>query len=141
MEDNFHLGIKALIRNKRGEILLLKINPEDFSTKVTVHWDLPGGRIHQGETVEQALRREVKEEIGLPHITIGELLDASISNMRITHLNRGLILFTYLCSTDTDNIRITDNEHTEFKWVNPKKAAELLAFKFSKSLTDKIIKL
>lgn len=142
MEELFQLGIKALIINSEGKIILLRINPEDFQTKVQIHCDLPGGKVRKGESIQDALKREVAEEIGLTDITIGELLDASISNMRISYMNAGLILFTYLCSIkDTQSIKLTDNEHTDFGWFPPKEAAKLLSFKFSKSLVNKVKKL
>lgn len=42
-EDIFHLGIKALIRNNDGKILLLQVNPQKLRGKQTDYWDLPGG--------------------------------------------------------------------------------------------------
>lgn len=133
-EDIFHLGIKALIRNKKGQILLLNTNLKTFSGPIDPHWDLPGGRIQKNETIEEALAREVEEEIGVKDIKIIKFLDASISKIRITKKDYGLILFTYLCSIDNlKNIRLTDNEHVEFKWVSLKKAAKLLSIKFADS--------
>lgn len=136
-EDIFHLGIKALIRNKKGQILLLNTNLATFSGPVNPHWDLPGGRIHKSEGIEQALYREVEEEIGVKNIKIIKFLDASISKIRITKKDYGLILFTYLCSIDNlKNIKLTDNEHVEFKWVSLKKAAKLLSTKFADTFIE-----
>lgn len=56
------LTVDALIRNAAGEILLIKRrNPPPG-------WALPGGFVDYGETVEQAVMREVREETGL-HLT------------------------------------------------------------------------
>jgi mutator protein MutT len=51
-------GVDAIIRNERGEILLMQRS--DGGT-----WDLPGGAVEPGETPSEALRREVQEETGL----------------------------------------------------------------------------
>ena len=137
-EDIFNLGLKALIRNKQGQVLVLKVNLETYvGNKTPEHWDLPGGRIQKGESgTEEALRREVQEEIGVKDIKIVRLLDASISKMRLSFMDGGLILFTYLCEIEDDTkIKLTDDEHTEFRWVEPIEASKLLSTKFSDSLT------
>lgn len=145
MEDLFHLGVKALIKNKQGEFLLLKNNPNKpprFSN--TKHWDLPGGRIKDGANLEETLKREVEEEIGIKDIKIVKFLDASISNLKINLTKKPLrlVLFTYLCSIkDPLSVKLTDDEHTEFKWFNSKEAAKLLKIKFSDSLTRQVAKL
>lgn len=65
-EDCFHLGIKALIRNSEGKLLLLKVNPAQLRNhEGDPYWDLSGGRIHRGSTIEETLRREVAEETGI----------------------------------------------------------------------------
>ncbi|MBI3337357.1 MAG: GNAT family N-acetyltransferase [Candidatus Staskawiczbacteria bacterium] len=46
---------------KNGKLLLLKRNQEPFLGK----WDFPGGYMDQGETPEQTVLREVKEELGI----------------------------------------------------------------------------
>lgn len=139
--DIFQLGIKALIKNNEGKILVLKANPKykyRTSTK-KVYWDLPGGRLHKDHTIEATLKREVKEEIGIENIKIEKLLDASISKHRPTD-KHGLILFTILCSINhTEKITLTDDEHLNFEWCTPKLASKLLSDKFSNSLC-KIVK-
>jgi 8-oxo-dGTP diphosphatase len=56
-------GVPAIIRNDKGEILLGKRakNMHLFPD----YWGLPGGLIEYGETVEMAIKRELREEIGV----------------------------------------------------------------------------
>ena len=63
-EQLFQIGIKAIIRNDENQILLLK--NKDY-------WDIPGGRVDQGEDIETTLLRELNEEIGVNHIAQKQL--------------------------------------------------------------------
>ena len=53
----------SVIRNKKGEILLCKM-PENRGV-YPGQWALPGGGIEEGEKMEEALHREIWEEVGL----------------------------------------------------------------------------
>jgi 8-oxo-dGTP diphosphatase len=54
----FRLGVFALIFDEQGRVLLAHRNDIDW-------WNLPGGGMEAGETVDEAMRREVREETGL----------------------------------------------------------------------------
>ncbi len=56
-------GVPAIIRNSKGEILLGKRRKDSFT--YPDFWGLPGGLIEYGETVEQAIKRELHEELGV----------------------------------------------------------------------------
>jgi 8-oxo-dGTP diphosphatase len=56
---------KALLEQD-GKILLVKYPEDDW---LKGKWDLPGGRLHEGETAHVGVLREVKEEIGTDIIT------------------------------------------------------------------------
>lgn len=56
----YRVSVKAIIRNEKGEILLVK---EHAGT-----WGLPGGGLDHGETAEAALRRELHEELAVDTI-------------------------------------------------------------------------
>ncbi len=140
-EEIFHVGIKALVINNEGKVLLLKANPK-MLIKGVAHWDLPGGRIKKGESITTTLEEELKEELGIEknEVKIEKLFDASIANFKIP-LEEGevsLLLLGYICKIKPDaKIKISE-EHTEVKWATAEEAKELLAFKFSKSFIEKL---
>jgi len=63
--------VGAVIRDEAGRILLIKRGHEPGKGL----WSVPGGRIESGETDEQAVIREVREETGL-EVECGPLLGA-----------------------------------------------------------------
>lgn len=54
----YRVALRALIRNDKGEILIVREKDHDW-------WDLPGGGLEYGESIEDGLKRELTEEIGL----------------------------------------------------------------------------
>jgi 8-oxo-dGTP diphosphatase len=55
-----HIGVYGVI-NKNDQMLLVLKTRGPYKGK----WDLPGGSPHHGEEIKEALRRELKEEVGL----------------------------------------------------------------------------
>ncbi|HLZ14694.1 MAG TPA: NUDIX hydrolase [Candidatus Saccharimonadales bacterium] len=142
MEDVFHLGVKALIANEKGEVLLLKANPAHIhgANEGKEYWDLPGGRIKKGETVEATLRREVAEETGITRLSHIKPLGMVLSNLRL-HLpdskdTVGLVLAIYTCTIPKDASLVLSEEHDGLAWLPKKRAAELLRVKFSPEFCD-----
>ena len=140
-EDTFHLGIKALIRNNEGKFLLLRVNLEKLHNhSLGAYWDIPGGRIQKGSTVEETLRREVEEETDMTAINAFTKFDMVLSNIRIPMGvdSYGLILGIYICDVDTPTAINISDEHTEYGWFDSKQASELLKVKYPKEFCEKV---
>jgi colanic acid biosynthesis protein WcaH len=60
------LCVDGIIRNSRGQVLLVKRRNDPLRNA----WWVPGGRVLKGEPVERALRRKMREELG---IRVGDL--------------------------------------------------------------------
>ena len=136
-EQTFHLGIKAIIQNEQGEVLLLKRLAREG-------WDLPGGRVQQGETPLGTLRREIAEETGLTELasitpqgmvlTQGPVLKQFQVNMASENITTtGLILW---CVLNEDQRVILGPEHQDFSWVTRQQACVLLPGDYTEVMTE-----
>lgn len=61
--DYIGVSVGALIFNERGELFLSKRSMKARNEKEK--WEAPGGMVHFGETREEAVKREMKEEFGV----------------------------------------------------------------------------
>lgn len=144
-EDVFQLGIKGVVKSK-NKILLLKVNKAQLLDRAESYWDIPGGRIHRGSSIEDTLCREIAEETGIKNIESISPLDMVLSNIRIPKQlpsgeDVGLILSVYICNVaDTKKI-VLSKEHAEYNWFDPKEAAKLLSYKYPKEFTEKLSQL
>lgn len=138
-EDCFHLGAKALIVNNKGQLLLLQQNPKKSINTKAGRWDIPGGRIQKNETLEDTLRREVYEEIGIEQLYNIEpfLMVLTALRIRLSESDVGLIFATYLCSIPENSTICLSDEHIQYEWVSIDKAIEHLSH-FPKSLLEKL---
>jgi|GEM_PF-1478727 len=100
-ESLYNIGVKAAILNSNGQMLALHITR---SNGTDTYWDLPGGRIVDGETPEQALRREVAEETGITEIAIDHHLSMAVSGVKLPIFNTkkvGVVFSVYVCHSDS----------------------------------------
>src|SRR5687768_9683561 len=138
-EKLFYVGVKGLIENSQGELLLLRADVSTHSKNTMPYWDIPGGRIQEGSTVIETLKREVEEETGMTELQNIELVGSVISKHQIPLTegrNAGLVLMIYKVEIPADAIIRISTEHTEFAWVDRHEAAERLKDKYPQEFTD-----
>ncbi|GGU41504.1 NUDIX hydrolase [Streptomyces violascens] len=104
--------VGAVIPNADGKVLLLHRTADDYLGGL---WELPSGGVDAGETLTEALHREVDEETGLTVNTIGTYLGhfdyLSKSGKKTRQFN-----FTAHVTHESDTVKLT--EHDAHLWAD-----------------------
>lgn len=112
---NLQVGVKALIKNSRGEYLFMRRSTILTTDVSEPSWDIPGGRIEPDEYLPEALKREVQEEIGHEIQSTPDLIAAQDIFVPTKELH--VVRLTYILNEDVDDIDLSE-EHEEYVWVH-----------------------
>jgi 8-oxo-dGTP diphosphatase len=98
--------VTALIE-KEGKILIARRKKED---SLKGKWEFPGGKVEEDESPEEALKRELREELGI-EVRIGDL--RATTTYDYAHMS--VELMVYEVYPLAGEMRLID--HEEFRWV------------------------
>jgi len=106
--DYIGVGVGAMIFNDREKVFLAKRGPK--ARNEAGKWDFPGGSVEFGETVENAIKREIKEEFDI-NIEILELLE--VNNHIIPEEKQHWISPTFIARIVSGEAKIMEKDKNE----------------------------
>ena len=105
------IRVAAAIIKKDNAIFATQRGYGDFKD----YWEFPGGKIEPGESPEEALHREIMEEL---KVTVG--IDAHLTRVEYDYPDFHLSMDCFLCHLESGELTLT--EHEAARWL---KAEEL----------------
>ncbi len=94
-------------------------------------WDLPKGKLDEGETIEACALREIQEETGLQQVILGKFIGITQHTYFDTYLDKHVIKEShwYKMTTNSSEVFIPQSEEdiTEIRWVHKKELPLFLA--------------
>ena len=104
------IDVVAAVIKKNNKYLITQRNRNKH---FAFHWEFPGGKVHKNETFEEALLREIKEELNIKINLQDKIAEEKYKDEKID-----IVLHYYLCTHESGNIRL--NEHEDLAWVEKK---------------------
>ena len=103
-------NVVAAIIKKEKQYLIAQRNKNKH---MGLKWEFPGGKVNENENFEDALKREIQEELNITINIHNKIAQETYKDEKID-----IILHYYLCSQKNGTIKI--NEHENLIWVEKK---------------------
>lgn len=103
-----HLHVACAIIEQNGLVLAAQRNK---TMSLPLKWEFPGGKIELGETAEQALIREIDEELG-----ISVTIKTALASTTHSYPDFTVTLYPFTCCWSGGTITL--HEHHAILWLN-----------------------
>ena len=100
-------NVVAAIIKKENYYFIAQRNENKY---MGLKWEFPGGKVETGETFEEALGREIKEELNIKINILKKIAKEKFNDSSIN-----VVIHYYLCSMENDLIELL--EHNQSAWV------------------------
>jgi len=111
------IQVVAAVIISNNKILCVQRN-ENKLPYISKKYEFPGGKIELGESKEEAIKREIKEELKMEINIDREFLTVSHQ-----YPDFHLTMYSFLCSCKDSSLTLT--EHIDFKWLDKNELEEL----------------
>ncbi len=129
--DYIGVGVGAIIVNPLGQLFLSRRGPQAKNERGL--WEFPGGSVEFGETLAQALKREMREEYGI-EIEVGQLVD--VVDHILVNEKQHWVSPTYICQMISGEPEIKEPEKcSQIGWFYPDEVPEDLSMISLQNLT------
>lgn len=113
-----HVTCAIIVNNNK-----VLICQRSATMKLPLKWEFPGGKIEPGESKEDCLRREIREELGI-NIAVGEPL----TPVEHHYSTFSICLYPFVCVLESMDLQVT--EHAQVIW---EEAATLLSYDWAEA--------
>tara|TARA_R100001082_G_scaffold52891_1_gene28852 strand:+ start:1216 stop:1683 length:468 start_codon:yes stop_codon:yes gene_type:complete len=115
--EGYRQAAGAIIRDAQGRILLMRRSPKE--TSMHGLYELPGGKLEEGETPEETARIEAMEESGLPLVNLQPLEPHIDHDMQKVYHG-----FVGEIDPEHQGDVVRSEEHDHHEWVHPEDMAQ-----------------
>lgn len=112
-----HYQVVCAVIINQGEVLCMQKGQTKYEY-TSYHWEFPGGKVEMGETPEEALHRELLEEMDYD-VRVGKHL----CTIEHTYPDFSITMAAYMCEADSREFRM--KEHSAALWITPDKLKDL----------------
>lgn len=115
------VGVGAIVVDGDRVLLVKRKNPP-----LQGRWSLPGGRVELGETLVEAVRREIREECCLD-VSVGPLVEVvdRIHRDQAGTVEHHFVLADYLCHARAPETAAADSDAADLRWARQEELHDL----------------